>query len=237
VADENAGVVEQTYQRIKARSVAFMFKPGERINEGALAKDLGVSRTPLREALNRLVAEQMIDFVSGKGFFCRELDPRKIYELYEMREILEEAAVRRACQRATDAELEALKAELYENGLAYVGKTIREVTSLDEAFHIGIARLSGNGELLRSLEQINERIRFIRWVDMSARAPNTKGEHKLIMAALEQRDADLAASHMRAHIEKRMDQVVVAVKEGVSNLYLTGPEEIFGRRLEAAEFD
>ena len=85
----NEGRVEELYTQLKELVVIFRIKPGERINEGALAKELNASRTPLREALNRLVAEQLVEFFPGKGFFCRELDPQSIFELYEARETVE----------------------------------------------------------------------------------------------------------------------------------------------------
>lgn len=221
------GRVEALYVRLKDMAVDFRFRPGERLNEVALAQALDASRTPLREALNRLVAEQLIDFVPGRGFFCRALDPRSVFDLYELREVIEIAAVRRAVERASDAEIGALRAALYAEGLDVDGLTIREMTALDEAFHVGIARLAGNGELVHQLERLNERIRFIRWVDMAASTDRTKGEHREIMAAIESRDGELAAAVMRVHIARRMDQIVAAVREGYSNIYVSGSEMLF----------
>jgi DNA-binding GntR family transcriptional regulator len=228
------GRVEALYARLKEMAVDFRIRPGERINEVALARSLDASRTPLREALNRLVAEQLIDFQPGKGFFCRPLDPQTIFNLYEMREIIEEAAVRRAALRGDNTGIAALHAALYADGLSVEGKTIREMTALDEAFHVGIARLGGNDEIVRQLERINERIRFIRWVDMASNTERTKGEHRAIMAAIEARDADLAAGIMRAHIGKRMDQIVAAVREGYSTIYVSGSEKLFETPIAAA---
>ena len=229
------GRVEALYRRLKEMAVNFGIRPGERINEVQLARDLDASRTPLREALNRLVAEQLIDFQPGKGFFCRELDPQRIFELYEIREVLEAAAVRLACQRAGDSDIAALRDALYAHGLDYAGKTIGAVVEHDEAFHIGIARMTGNGEIVRQLASVNERIRFIRWIDMRLRVQHTKGEHRQIMQALERRDADAAEALMRQHIVKRMDQIVVAVREGYSSIYVSGPEEIFAHRVVSEE--
>ncbi|MFZ1815036.1 MAG: GntR family transcriptional regulator [Rhizobiaceae bacterium] len=223
------GRVEALYARVKEMAVNFGIRPGERINEVALARELEASRTPLREALNRLVAEQLLDFQPGKGFFCRDLDPAAIYDLYELRETLECTCVRKACERASDIAINALREELYRNGLTYSGRTIGEVTAFDEAFHLGIAALSGNMEFVRQLTQVNERIRFIRWVDMSSRVLETKGEHKRIMQAIEARDADAAVERMQSHIVKRMDQVVAAVREGYSSIYVSGAEELFER--------
>ena len=229
------GRVEEAYIRLKERAVNFQFRPGERINEIGLSRELAVSRTPLREALNRLVTEHLIDFKPGLGFFCRELDARSVYELYELREIIELAALRKACESASDAQLKALNEDLLANGLSYVGKTVREVTDRDEAFHIAIAELSGNHELALHLAQINQRIRFIRWLDMSSRVKETKGEHRAIMDAMLDRDADRAADILGKHIRRRMDQIVASVKESFSNIYMAGPEELFDRQFEPQE--
>src|SRR6201987_1623649 len=79
--DDNGSdsVVDRVYEQLKAMSVSFELKPGERLNEGEPAKRLGVSRTPLREALNRLNSEGFLRFPPGKGFFCRELRPGAAY--------------------------------------------------------------------------------------------------------------------------------------------------------------
>jgi DNA-binding GntR family transcriptional regulator len=229
----NLGRVDALYARLKELTVNFGIRPGERINEVALARDFETSRTPLREALNRLVAERLIDFRPGKGFFCRDLAPQSVFELYELREVIETTTVRAACKRASDTEIARLHESLHDGGLDYVGKTIREVTEADEAFHIGIASIAGNREMVRELQNINERIRFIRWIDMSSRVLETKSEHKRIMRAIEQRDSAAAAAAMHRHIVKRMDQIVAAVKEGYSNLYVSGPQEPFQRRISA----
>lgn len=223
------GRVEALYNSLKERAVNFEFRPGERINEGTIARQLDASRTPLREALNRLVAERLIEFRPGQGFFCRALDSQTIFELYEMRAIIEVAAVRRACERAGDAGIAALGARLQADGLSTAGLTIREVVARDEAFHLGIAKLTGNSEMVRHLDRINERIRFIRWIDMGHRVGTTKGEHLDIMTALQDRDSDRAAAVLQTHVMRRMDEIVAAVSEGFSNIFMAGPEELFER--------
>ncbi len=230
----SGGRVEILYGQLKDRAIDFRIRPGERINEVALARELNASRTPLREALNRLVAEQLIEFQPGKGFFCRGLDASSVFDLYEMRMIVEEAAVRRACARASDSDLQGLREGPYADSRNYAGKSIRDVTRGDEAFHTAIAKLSGNREIARQLERINERIRFIRWIDMAERVQKTKHEHTLIMDAIQARDADKAVMHMRAHITKRMDQIVACVREGFSNIYVTAPEDVFAQPAQTA---
>jgi DNA-binding GntR family transcriptional regulator len=86
-------IVDRVYEQLKAMAVSYQFKPGERLNEGELAKRLGVSRTPLREALNRLNTEGFLRFTPGRGFFCRELDAHEIFDLYELRKSIEIASI------------------------------------------------------------------------------------------------------------------------------------------------
>jgi DNA-binding GntR family transcriptional regulator len=229
------GRVDTLYAAIKDQAVNFVIRPGERINEVAMARAYNTSRTPLREALNRLVSEQLIDTRPGLGFFGRPLEPKNIHALYDLREILETAAIRRATGRAARSDLTDLNAMLERDRQALGGATIRDVTARDESFHEAIATLSGNEELVRSLRQINERIRFIRWADMAARVHSTKDEHQAMLDAMLAQDADTAVAVMRAHITKRMDQIVAAVKEGYSNIYVSGPEELFGRMVDPVE--
>ncbi len=226
------GRVEDIYRALKEMSVAFALRPGDRVNEVALARDLGVSRTPLREALNRLVAEKLMDFRSGSGFFCRTLDAQATFDLYELRRFIEVGAVRTACDRASDEALSALKTDHYGVDGARPGLTVSAAVAEDEQFHIDIAALSGNAVLVSELKAVNERIRFIRWVDMTARVKATKGEHRRIIDALLARDPDGAAAAMASHIERRMDQVVEAVKEGISSIYMEGSGALADRVLE-----
>jgi DNA-binding GntR family transcriptional regulator len=199
--------VDRLYEAVKDMAVTYELKPGERLNEGALAKRLGASRTPLREALNRLNAEGFLTFEVGKGFFCREFRPREIYELYQLRSVLEQAAVRLF---------------IHETGPDDGGRSPEELVALDEHFHEELLAMVRNAEMLRVLRNVNARIKFFRWIDMEQRRTETQSEHGLILAALRERDPELAAERMGRHIERRLDQITAAIKEGYSRIYLSG---------------
>ena len=96
---------DRVYEQVKAMAVAYRLRPSERINEVELARQLGVSRTPLREALNRLAAEGFLVATANRGYTMMPLDPQRVLTLYEYRAILEVGALRLACERASDAEL------------------------------------------------------------------------------------------------------------------------------------
>ncbi len=217
----SGGQVHDIYEKLKQLAVGYRLRPGDRLNEVALSKELGVSRTPLREALNRLVAENLFEFKPGQGFFCRALDAQSVFDLYECRRITEAAAVRLACERASDNALRALHDALHATGIETAGLTVAEACSRDEAFHMDIAKLSGNQVLETQLLRLNERIRYIRWISMtSSKLQKSKGEHIALADALVARDADQAEAIVVAHIAKRMDEVVEVVRHGIASIYM-----------------
>lgn len=216
---------EHLYQIVKGMAISFELKPGERINEVALATGLDASRTPLREALNRLVSEGFLSLKPGRGFFCRDLRPREVYELYQFRAILETAAVRLCCELATEQELNTLKAFLASTGPEEEGRSSEALVDLDEHFHCQIMMLARNTEMKRTLDNINARIRYFRWVDMDTKRTTTQGEHKEIIEAILNRDTELAMARMNDHIQRRLDQITAAVKESYSRIYLASSLE------------
>lgn len=214
--------VETVYEKLKHMSVTYSFKPGERLNEGVLARSLGVSRTPLREALIRLNAESLLRFVPGKGFFCRDLDLQEVYSLYELRKIIEVEALRLSIDRAKDADIDDLLAFLDSTGPEPGDRSVDELVRLDETFHERLMGMSGNAEMMRMLLNINARIRFIRWIDMERGDRRlSQKDHRDILLGLKTRDADLCLPILSRHINRRLDQVSSALKEGYAQIYMS----------------
>lgn len=215
--------VSALYMRLRTMAAAFEFKPGERINESALSRTLGASRTPLREALNRLVAEGFIDFQAGRGFFCRSLTPERIVHLYETRIAIECEAVRRATQRANQTDIARLDAALDETAEEYAACTDPlRLLELDEAFHMQLCILSGNPELVRMLETVYDKIRYVRAADLrqlQAAGRTTTERHRMILHHVWRGDAPGAADAMREHIEHRASHATEAVRLAFADLY------------------
>lgn len=217
--------VNRVYAAIKCRAANFEFKPDARINETTLSAELGASRTPLREALNRLVAEGFLTFQSGRGFFCRPLSPSLVLDLYEARVAVEVETTRLACKRASDDELLLLKRQMKNNSASSPAEILLE---RDEAFHLAIARMSQNNELQRMLQNLNERIRYIRRIYFKVvnNQNSTAGSmlaHSEIIAALIERDEENAVALMRQHVQRRREDAAQAVRIAYSQLYV--PQE------------
>lgn len=217
-------VADRVYDQVKAMVVSYEFKPGERLNEGDIAKRLGVSRTPLREALNRLNTEGFLRSAPYKGFFCRELDAHEIFDLYELRKSLEISSVKLAISRATDDDIHALMSFLDATGPDPGERTAVEQVELDEVFHERLMAMSNNAEMLRILRNVNARIRFVRWIDMDRiNRSNTQAEHRAVLVGLKERDEQSCVAILEKHIDRRLDQITSAIKEGYAQIYMPKP--------------
>lgn len=221
VSEHQTSIVERVYDQLKELAIRFELLPGDRVNEVELARRFGVSRTPLREALNRLVSDGFLTFVPGKGFFRRSLDVKEIFDLYEMRQKLEMAAAELAVERATPEAIQEIRDFLAISMTEDPDRTVNDLVGLDEQFHEQLASLSGNREMQHTLHMINERIRFIRWVNMeSGRRRQTQAEHGAILDAIAARDAGQARALLQAHIDGRLEQITLAIREAYAMIYM-----------------
>lgn len=228
-ANDFDDTVSALYAQLRVKAASFEFKPGERINESALSRDLGASRTPLREALNRLVAEGFVEFQAGRGFYCRELTDKRIMHLYQARMAIECEAVRQATLRAQPADLDAIEASLDQTADEYASCTDpARLLELDEAFHLRLVAMSGNPELLRMLETIYDKIRFVRAADLrqlQAAGRTTTQGHRDIVAMVRKGDAAAASDVMRRHIEDRTQHASEAVRLAFADIYAPRHED------------
>lgn len=214
--------VGRAYSAILDMALSFALKPGERLNESQLSRELGVSRTPLREAMNRLVSENVLEFIPARGFFRKEIRPREIYELYELRLALEIAGAQIGIRVATDemiARVEQLLPRLNDAEREFIDKS-RAVTE-DEFFHEAIMALSGNSEMMNALRAVNGRIRALRYMGVGpSRLTAGQKEHRQIVNALKKRDADAVVAILTEHIGHRLEEVDSAVRELYGRIYV-----------------
>lgn len=216
------------YDQLKEMAISYHFRPGERLNEVELAARLKVSRTPLREALNRLSTEGFLSTTANKGFFARELDANELFDLYELRAHLEQAAVRLACKRASDEEIASLHAFLIKQDQEK-DTPAAEMLKLDEEFHTRLVALSQNEELLKTVLSIAERIRFARWIDSRSRQLS-HSQHLQIVTLLANRREDECAKLMLTHIQKHFDHIREIIRGAITEIYTRNSENKSRRR-------
>lgn len=218
-------IVERIYQELRNMAITFRFLPGERINEAIIAKELGVSRTPLREALNRLQAEGFLTFSANLGFFRKPLDVKEIFDLYEFRQQMEMATVRLVVERATDEELLELERFAKKSAEEDPNRTPQDVIALDEEFHERLITLTGNIEMKTCLQNVNDRIQYVRWIDMTGRRTETQTQHKAIVRCLRERNTERAMRLMSEHIAHRMDQIIEKVERCYGRIYISAAQQ------------
>jgi len=227
---------ERAYGAIRKLLVEFKLKPEERINEVQLARNLGVSRTPVREALNRLASEGFVSLTPNRGFFVRSLSTEGLIDLYELRSVIECAAFRFMCERAGDEQIDRLRAYWSAIVEGYGDQPPDVILVEDEGFHLLIAELSGNPELVTQLAAINARIRFIRRIQIEHRTHDKiqVDSHSAIVAAAVRRDAEGGVALLRSHIEMTVSATQQALKDALLKVY-TADRPARAPRRRAAE--
>jgi len=213
--------VTRVYRQLKEMAIQYEFRPGDRLHEVELAAQLNTSRTPLREALNRLATEGFLIFTDKPGFYCRPLSANDVCDLYECRIAIERQAVRMATERASDADLEKLW-DFVPRGDDSYRLSADQLLQQDERFHQRVVELSGNKELARFLDNIHDRIRFVRSIKRKSEAET---EHHAIISAMVKRDAAKAEALLEAHIHHRRGDIVEAIRIGVARIYMRGVED------------
>jgi DNA-binding GntR family transcriptional regulator len=205
-------LVEEAFDRITDAIVLGEIEPGSRIREASLARQLGISRGVLREAMQRLEGLKLVSRTSNIGVRVMELSQQDLFELYTMREALEGMAARLAATNMTDKEIQALKALLEEHGQRQDlqrGDGYYQ-PSLDQDFHVAIARASRNERLERTLcNELYFQLRLYRYRSSSypGRAQEAFAEHQAIVDALAARDPDAAEAAIRRHLRNARENL------------------------------
>ncbi len=197
-------LAEQVYGRLKEDIFEFRLLPGDRFTETEMATRYEVSRTPMRDALYRLQREGFLQVEFRRGWKVRNLDFGYFDDLYDLRIVLETAAMEWICQMPEQPEkLLALKAIwLVPKGEREMDP--RQVARLDESFHTTLVSAAANGEMTRVHAELTEKIRIIRRLDFtqSDRIDATYQEHGKILQCLLRRKFTEAAMLLRSHIQQ-----------------------------------
>ena len=195
----NAPRGEFVYAELRAAIGTGRLLPGERLRETEIADQLGVSRTPVREALKRLESEGLVAFNQPRGLIVNELAQAQILQLYAMREVLEGAAARFAGEQASALELDALKHLLANQRAA---KAPGEAAVANRQLHDAIARAAHNEYLLRAMNVLTDALALLG--ETTYTVPGRMGsglrENAEIVQAIVNRDPDAAEQAARRHI-------------------------------------
>ncbi len=202
---------DEVYDELKRDVSEFKLVPGDRFTETEISDRLGVSRTPVRQALFRLQQEGFVEVLFRSGWRVLPFDFDKFEQLYDLRMVLETTAVQRLCagNQVIDTALLDELAAIWLVPAAQRSADHVQVAQWDEAFHCALVAAAGNAEMARVHRDVTDRIRIIRRLDFikQPRIEATYEEHAKILKAVRAKRGDQAAMLLRAHIETSQAEV------------------------------
>ncbi len=200
---ESSNLRDQTYDIIKNMIIVREIEPGKKINEEQLAKEIRVSRTPIREALCRLENEGIVRIIPRRGAFVADLNEINVSEILLIREVLEGLVARLATENMDEKTLDKLKKALDKvNTTSEEDRDLVTYTRSEVDFHASLLSASNNQMLKSMMEIVNAHLQIIRLrtVVIPERAQKTVKEHHQILKAIEIGDAHDAEELMRKHV-------------------------------------
>jgi DNA-binding GntR family transcriptional regulator len=203
---ESQVLFELVYEKIRHMIDEGIFKPGEKINKGELVKILGVSQTPINEALNKLAGEKFFEQRNRQGFFIRQYSYLELSHLFELRAAIEGMAARLCAEQIKDDELEHITKIFDGYSLPFSEQGQIDYLHADKLFHENLVKFSGNSFLVEFfissgyLTKSNQK-------GLLRPAEETLGEHKAIIEALKKRDAYMTQELTILHFLKTRDRL------------------------------
>jgi GntR family transcriptional regulator, rspAB operon transcriptional repressor len=220
----HANLKSKAYKVIKGKIIRCEVSPGAPLSEKELMAEIGASRTPIREALNKLEEEQLVRIFPKRGIFVSEISAQDIVDIYSLRKLNEPYAAACAAESITETDLRRFRD--YWAGQALPSE-VTEHLEMDRAFHRAIAEATGNKyliQLLSRLYDVASRIRYVSLGSGGGRLDQIRGEHGLIIDQLLRRNAMGAEQAMRKHLENAEQAALRLFPRSVALSKWTSPD-------------
>lgn len=192
----------RVFNKLREDILSGVYKENEELKENTIGIELGVSRTPVREALRQLELEGLVTLIPNKGAYVTGITQKDIHDIYVIRSYLEGLCAKWACEHITDAQIEALEEILYLSDF-HTGRSHKEqLVELDNKFHELIYKASGSKILEHVLSDFHHYVERVRKITlaMPSRAKESSKEHAAIVDAIKKRDGELAEALAHEHI-------------------------------------
>ncbi len=215
----NLSLVNRAYQELKQIILEHQVPPGGKLNEIELAAALGISRTPVREALNRLGKEGFVEIFPQRGAFVVQYSAKDIYELFLIRENLEGLAAGLAAERVTDRDLTRLEFCIRGFKEPYQKRDVQRYARQDFRFHQTIVLMSDAPRLINLISTLLDQIRIFRLtpIGLSDQMKGALTEHQGLLEALRRRNPEEADRRMREHIQHVRNGVIDHIRLFLGN--------------------
>lgn len=212
----------QILRTLRERILNWHYPPGRHLGEQVLCEEFSSSRIPVREALRALAEQGLVDQVPNQGCYVKQPDVEGIHQLYDFRLALELFVVERLAAVGLSEEVAQRIRSEWEPLLGIRADAPvdgAELVRADEAFHLGFAKELGNAYIIEALEDIYERLRFVRRVVITTphRVQATAGEHLAVLDALVQKNAEAARKALRLNINAARNKVEIALAQALTN--------------------
>ena len=203
------------FQTLRQAILRGELKPGERLMEIHLAQKLGVSRTPVREAIRKLELEGLVLMIPRKGAIVAEITVQDLEDVLEVRMALEELAVKIACKRITQEQLEEIKRRSAEFCKTLYGDDVAACAQADMAFHDAIYEATGNRRLVQILNNLREqmyryRLEYLKDTHSHEKLDN---EHQAIFENIRNGDKEAVCTMVGQHIDNQKEAILAAIRE------------------------
>lgn len=216
VCDENFSISDKVHRYIIENLTCRRWAPGEKIFEARIARELGISHVPVREAMEKLRQEGWVIRIPNKGIVVQEVGADSIRHLYELREILESGAIRTVATQITDAQIETLGWILEQRDIAWNNKDKEKIRDYDITFHRSLINFAGNPRLCQAFESVllqSSGLFFAVTTDFAYYNTQNKKydkiSHAKILKSLKRRNPSRAVRVIREHIEEGCKQTLL----------------------------
>lgn len=208
-AGSDRGLADQAYVTLRDAILSHELRPGARLSVPVVAEQLGISRSPAREAIARIAHEGLALVTPHRGAVVADVAPADLAEIYQLREVLEGLACRLAAELATDGDLATLRALLEEHAEAVTDNDPERHYDLDAGFHAAIRDIAASSRLSSSLEMLQGQIRLAMHRTHRSRGGMAQAlaEHRLILGAIESGNPQVAETVGRAHIARLLTEL------------------------------
>jgi DNA-binding GntR family transcriptional regulator len=208
-------LTEEAYEKIKGFIVRSEIYPRQKIIIEDLCKQMGISRTPIREAMSRLVKEGYVKQIWNRGFFVKEITVEEVEEFYGTREALEPYLAEEAARRVTPTQVKELEKLLREYGEYVERRPIRRRRLVDLGFHTKVAEIAGNSYLKRVLDEVFERLVLKQRLALGHldRGKDAWSQHRAILMAIRDRRPDVARREALIHVRISKELAMLRLQE------------------------
>lgn len=212
--DEFLPLRDVVFNTLRQAILTGELKPGERLMEIHLANRLGVSRTPIREAIRKLELEGLVTMIPRRGAEVAQITEKSLRDVLEVRRALDALCVELACDRITDEELQALSEACDAFEKATATKDPKKIAQADVAFHDIIVKATNNSRLVQLVNNLSEqmyRYRFEYIKDENCHEQLTK-EHQILCESLKRKDKETAAKTAKLHIDNQENSIIGQIR-------------------------